>query len=250
MFSVKQLSQLAGVTSRTLRYYDQIDLLKPTRIGANGYRYYGEDALLRLQQILFYRELEMPLEDIQKIMRRRSFDALEALAEHREALQQRLRRLDRLIQTVDHTILYLRGKSDMNANEFFKGFTEEEEKKYTEEAMQMYDPETVQTSSRKWKSYSAAEKQRIAAEGAAVYADLLAAMPKGAASPEVQSIIGRWHRHIQYFWLPNDEQLVGLADLYNADPRFRKNFDQASPELASFMREAVQVYVQNRKRGK
>ena len=114
----------------------------------------------------------------------------------------------------------------------------------------MYDPETVQASAQKWKSYSAGEKQRIVAEGAAVYTDLLAAMPKGAASPEVQSIIARWHRHVQYFWVPNDDQLVGLADLYNEDSGFRKNFDKASPELAGFMREAVQVYVRERKHGK
>src|SRR5512142_2180529 len=102
MFTVKQLSRLAGVTSRTLRYYDQVGLLKPSRIGANGYRYYEEEALLRLQQILFYRELDMPLEDIKRIMRRRNFDIVEALRGHREALGRRASRLNSLIQTVDN----------------------------------------------------------------------------------------------------------------------------------------------------
>jgi DNA-binding transcriptional MerR regulator len=79
MLTVKKLSRLAGITPRTLHYYDEIGLLKPTRVGENGYRYYGEDALLRLQQILLYRQMDMPLASIQKIMGRRDFDVLSAL---------------------------------------------------------------------------------------------------------------------------------------------------------------------------
>ncbi len=86
MFTVKQLSKLAGVTPRTLHHYDAIGLLKPSRIGANGYRYYEQESLLRLQQILFYRELGIPLEEIKKIMGRRDFDVVEALQGHRQAL--------------------------------------------------------------------------------------------------------------------------------------------------------------------
>jgi hypothetical protein len=74
-------------------------------------------------------------------------------------------------------------------------------------------------------------------------------VPKGAASAEAQSAIGRWHRHLHYFWTPDDDQLLGLADLYNDDPHFRGNFDKISPELAGFMREAVKAYVQKRKKG-
>ncbi len=250
MFTVKQLSRLAGVTPRTLHHYDAIGLFKPSRIGANGYRYYEQESLLRLQQILFYRELELPLDEIKKIMGRRDFDVLAALQGHRQALNRQVNRLNRLIQTVDNTILHLKGKSAMSAKELFQGFTEEEEQRYTEEAMQMYDPETVKASAKKWKAYTPAEKQRIGAEGIAVYTDLLAAQSKGAASAEVQSAIARWHRHIEYFWIPDDEQLLGLVDLYNDDRRFRRNFDKVSPELAEFMREAVKLYVHKRKSGK
>ena len=91
MFTVKQLSKLAGVTPRTLHHYDAIGLLKPSRVGDNGYRYYGEESLLRLQQILFYRELGIPLEDIKKIMGRRDFDVLGALRSHKELCKSRLR---------------------------------------------------------------------------------------------------------------------------------------------------------------
>src|SRR5512135_1452395 len=123
MFTVKQLSKLAGVTPRTLHHYDAIGLLKPTRLGSNGYRYYDEAALLRLQQILFYREMEMPLDEIRKVMGRRDFDVLVALQGHRAALYGRVSRLNRLIETVDKTILHLKGRSAMNEKDFFAGFT-------------------------------------------------------------------------------------------------------------------------------
>jgi len=93
MFTVKQLSKLAGVTPRTLHHYDAIGLLKPSRVGENGYRHYGEGSLLQLQQILFYRELDMPLEDIKKIMTQSRFDVLDALESHKDALKKRIERL-------------------------------------------------------------------------------------------------------------------------------------------------------------
>ena len=105
MFTVKQLSRLAGITPRTLHYYDEIGLLKPSQVGDNGYRYYGEESLLRLQQILLYRELDLPLESIKKIMGRRDFDVLSALESHKEELSRRIAQMERLIETVDDTII-------------------------------------------------------------------------------------------------------------------------------------------------
>ena len=247
MFTVKQLSQLAGVTPRTLHHYDEIGLLKPSRVGENGYRYYGEEAVLRLQQILFYRELGIPLDDIKKIMGRRDFDVVGALYSHKEALQKQATRLNRLISTVDNTIDYLKGNVKMSNKQLFEAFSEEQQAEYEKEIMQKYDPATVKASAKKWKDYTAAEKQRIGDEGNALYQDILAAMPKGAASPEAQAGIERWRKHIEYFWIPDDGQLIGLANLYNEDSRFRANFDKIDPRLAEFLREAVKVYVENRK---
>ena len=248
MFTVKQLSKLAGVTPRTLHHYDAIGLLKPSRVGDNGYRYYGEESLLRLQQILFYRELGIPLEDIKNIMGRRDFDVMGALLSHKEALKKQAARLNRLINTVDNTILYLKGNKEMSNKQLFEAFSDEQQAEYEKEVMQKYDPATVQTSVKKWKEYTAMEKQRIGEEGNAVYQVVLAAMPKGAASFEAQAAIERWRKHIEYFWIPNEEQLLGLANLYNEDSRFKANFDKIDPRLAEFMREAVKIYVENRKK--
>ncbi|MBI3174010.1 MAG: MerR family transcriptional regulator [Chloroflexi bacterium] len=246
MFTVKQLSKLAGVTPRTLHHYDAIGLLKPSRIGDNGYRYYGEESLLRLQQILFYRELDIPLDEIKQIMGRRDFDVLGALHTHKDALQKQARRLERLIQTVDHTIEYLKGDTKMSEKGLFEGFSEEEQEKYAQEAEQMYDPETVRESNRKWKGYSAAKKEAVMAEGKAVYMDMIAVMPKGAASPEAQAIVERWRKHMDYFWTPKLDQLQPLADGYVEDARFKANFDKMHPQLAEFMRDAVAVYVKGK----
>ena len=141
MFTVKQLSDLAGVTPRTLHHYDSIGLLKPSRVGENGYRYYGEESILHLQQILFYRELGLPLDAIKKIMGRRDFDVLSALESHKVEIGKRIVRLERLVETVDNTISHLKGQKEMSKKQIFAGFSEAEQEKLAAEAEKMYDPE-------------------------------------------------------------------------------------------------------------
>jgi MerR family transcriptional regulator, thiopeptide resistance regulator len=136
----------------------------------------------------------------------------------------------------------------MSKKQLFVGFSDAQQAEYEKEAIQIYDPETVKASNQRWKSYTPAEKQLIKDEGNAIYEDILQAMPKGPFSPEAQACVGRWRRHIEYFWAPNDDQLVGLADLYNDDPRFKANFDKIDPNLAQFMRAAVKFYVERLKK--
>jgi DNA-binding transcriptional MerR regulator len=242
-YTVRQLSRLAGISVRTLHHYHTIGLLEPESVGANGYRYYGDESILRLQQILFYRELGFPLAEIRSMLEHSDFDPLEALGSHRLALAERIEHLKHLIQTVDDTILHLKGQKEMSKKQLFEVFNEEQQAEYEKEAMQMYDPATVKASMKKWKSYTTAEKERIGEEGNAAYDAILAAMPKGAASPEAQAGIERWRKHMDYFWTPNPDQLLGLAEMYNTDPRFKANFDKIDPRLAAFMVEAVKIYV-------
>jgi hypothetical protein len=181
-------------------------------------------------------------------MGRRDFDVLGALHSHKEALQKQVVRLNRLIHTVDHTIEHLKGNNIMSEKALFEGFSDEQQAEYEKEIAQKYDPATVKASRKKWNSYTDAEKQRIGEEGNTVYKDILAAMPKGPASREAQAGIERWRKHIEYFWIPNDEQLLGLANGYNDDPRFKATFDKIHPQLAEFIRDAVKIYVENRKK--
>jgi len=242
-YTVKKLADLAGVTPRTLRFYDRKGLLKPDAVGANGYRYYGPKSLIRLQQILFYRELDLPLAESRDLMGRRGFSAVRALEGHRQALQARIERLRRLIATVDETLLHLKGETPMPDKKLFEPFSDERQEAYARRAEKIYDPETVRASNRKWKAMGEAERKRVMDEGNAVYADIIAAIPEGPASPRVQACLARWHKHLLHFWTPAKEHLLGLAATYNDQPEFRANFDAMDPRLAPFMKEAVAVYV-------
>lgn len=241
-YSVKQLAAVAGVSARTLHYYDEIGLLRPSRNPENGYRVYQAEALLRLQQILFLRELDLSLEDIQRILDNPSFDLLPALEHHRQALLDRRQRLDQLVQTVESTIQHLKGNIDMDANDLYKGFSPEQELAYAEEAQRRWGEKNVKESQKRWGSYTPEKKQRILAEGGEIYQAIVAAMPQGPASPQAQDGIARWHQNLRYFYEPTPEILLGLGDLYNDDPDFNAFFQRIHPDLASFMRQAIQIY--------
>ncbi len=243
MLTVKQLSKLAGISPRTLHYYDEIGLLHPSQIGSNGYRYYDDNCVLRLQQILLYRELDLPLEQIKKITSQPAYDNVAALINHKQALQKRITRLKKLVETVEDTIQFIQGDKTMSKKQLFAALSQEDQEKMEEEALQMYDPQVVKDSHRNWKNYNKLEQDRILAEGNEIYQAIVDTMEQGAKSLQVQAQIARWHHHIEYFWSPNAEQLLGLADLYNYDPRFKANFDKFDPHLAEFMREAVAEYV-------
>ena len=126
-YTVKQLSSLAGVSVRTLHYSDEIGLLKPSAVGRNSYRYYDDDALFRLQQILFFRELDLDLMQIKAILDDKHFDRVTALQTHRRQLTEKIDRLQALIATVDNTILHLVGEVTMSKKRIFQGFDKEQE---------------------------------------------------------------------------------------------------------------------------
>jgi DNA-binding transcriptional MerR regulator len=243
-YTVKQLAQLAGVTVRTLHHYDEIGLLTSPVIGANGYRYYDEGSVLRLQSILFYRELDFPLEAIKAVLDRPDFSPITALREQRAALEAKLGRLHRLIVTIDQTINHLNGEKPMSTKQLFAVFTPEEAKHHADEAAKRWDAKTVRASQKKYAAYTPEQKARIADEGNAIYAEFVAAIPHGPASAQAQAIVPRWRKHLENFWTPNDAQCVSLAATYRDDPAFRKNFDAIHPELAAFVAEAVKAHME------
>ena len=170
-YTVKQLADLAGVSPRTLHYYDQIGLLRPEKVARNGYRCYDDLAMLRLQQILFFKELGFSLEQIREIMDQPGFNLQQALQLHKAGLQERLERLKRLIATVDRTILNLEGAYPMNKRQYFEGFSEEKQKRYEQEIRQRYGDKAFEGVT-DWNSYTPQQKAAIQAESEAIYADL------------------------------------------------------------------------------
>jgi MerR family transcriptional regulator, thiopeptide resistance regulator len=246
MYTVKQLAELAGITVRTLHHYDEIGLLPPTRIAANGYRQYDDAAVLRLQQILLYREIGLELLQIKDALDDPAFDMVEALRSHRSVLEQRVRRLHTLIHTVDSTIEHLEGKTIMsNKKKLFQGISQEQEAEWNREARLTYDPGIMKESARLWGSYSEAQKQAIFDEGNANAQALMEAMQAGlpATDETVQNLIARWHQHLHYFYTPTLEILRGLGELYVTDPRFKANIDNGSPGFAEYMQAGINQYV-------
>lgn len=242
MHTVKQLASLAGVSVRTLHHYDDIGLLAPTRVGENGYRYYDEQALLRLQQILFYRELDFDLPAIRAILDDPGFDRITALQTHRAALLTRIERLQTLIQTVDATILHHAGEVKMSTKRLFTGFSEEQQQRYQAEAEQQWG-DTARESARLWKSYGPEKQAAILEEGGRIYQDLAAHMSEGPDSPTVQALLARWHQHLRHFYEPTIEVLGGLGDMYNDHPDFNATFTAIHPDLPPFLKQAIGHYV-------
>ncbi|MBI9048882.1 MAG: MerR family transcriptional regulator [Anaerolineaceae bacterium] len=246
VYTIKQLSRLAGVSTRTLRYYDQIGLLNPTRNPDNGYREYSAATLLQLQQILFFRELDFSLQDIQEIINSPNFDVLNALEVHRKNLLQRVQRLNHLVETVEKTVKHLRGETTMTEGEYYGGFSEEQEKRYTEEARQRYDAKAVDESVNRWKSYSKEQKNKILEEGAANTRALASLMDKDPASEEVQEVVKAWHKHIEYFYLCSYEIAKGLGQLYVDDAAFRANYEAFHPDMPEFFQKAINIYCEGK----
>src|SRR5690606_10579070 len=150
MYTVKQVSALADVTVRTLHHYDEIGLLRPTTVGTNGYRYYDDAALLRLQQILFYREIGLELAQIRDILDRPDFDLLTALRSHRTVLADKSRRIEQLITTIDATISHLAGEMTMSKRRMSEPFSDEQQNQYEREARLQWDPDLVNSSIKLW----------------------------------------------------------------------------------------------------
>jgi MerR family transcriptional regulator, thiopeptide resistance regulator len=243
MLTVKKLAQAAGVSPRTLHYYDQIGLLKPSAVGKNGYRHYDEAALLRLQQILFYREMEVDLERIRRILDRPDFDLVSALQEHRAALQQKIQRMQALIRTIDVTILHQMGEIKMTEKSIFTGFSEEQQKAYEDKAAALWGEEPVRKSAKLWNIYSKEKQERIKKEGGEIYSDIAGRMHEGPESAAVQACLKRWHQHLRYFYEPTPEILRGLGAAYNDHPDFHATFAAIHPDLPAFLKQAITLYV-------
>jgi DNA-binding transcriptional MerR regulator len=247
-YTVHKLSQLAGVSTRTLRYYDEIDILSPARINSSGYRIYGEKEVDRLQQILFYRELGVSLEDIKKIMNEPSFDGEAALKEHRKQLLEKRKQLDLLIANVEKTLAQSERGIKMSDQEKFEGFKqkmiEDNEKEYGKEIREKYGEETVNRSNDKLKNMTEEEYKEVKALEESVKETLAEAFEIGNPAGELAQKAADLHRQwLTYYWSDySKEAHVGLTNMYVQDERFRAYYDEKQPGTAEFLRDAVLVY--------
>ena len=252
-YTVHKLSKLAGVSTRTLRYYDEIGLLAPAKINTSGYRLYGRDEVDRLQQILFYRELGVGLEKIKQIITAPSFDRNNALREHREQLLEKRRQLDLLIATIDKTIATTEGRITMSDQEKFEGFKQnlidENERKYGTEIRTKYGNEVVDKSNAKVKGMSQADYEEVTKLAQEILDTLKAAMKTGdPAGPLAQKAADLHRRWLSFYWDGyTKEAHAGVTQMYVDDERFKAYYDRNQPGMAEFLRDAVLVYTGTKK---
>ena len=242
-YTVQQLARLAGVSVRTLHHYDHVGLLKPSTRTAAGYRQYGEADLLRLQQILFFKELDFPLTDIQAILDQPGFDQVQALHDHKRLLQQEADRLGQLLNTIEKTISRLtEGSMTMTDEELYEGFTPDQIERYTREVNARYDPKIVAESNRRVRNMSKAQWQAVKAEGGAVAQQLADLMDKQPSDVAVQAAIARHYAWVDNFWHPTAESYRGLGQGYADHPEFRAFYEKYRPGLADFLCAAMSYY--------
>ncbi|CFX95186.1 TipAS antibiotic-recognition domain [Syntrophomonas zehnderi OL-4] len=247
-YTVQKLSRLAGISSRTLRYYDEIGILKPARINSSGYRIYGQNEVDRLQQILFYRELGVSLDHIKEMLTVPDFDRAAALRCHREKLLEKKAQLELLIMNVEKTLAAAEGRTKMSDQEKFQGFKqkmiEENEEKYGKEIREKYGEETVARSNQKFMAMTEEQYAEVTALEARFRAILEEARqggdPAGALAQQAADLHRQW---LAYYWSEySKEAHAGVARMYVEDERFKVYYDRTQPGTAEFLREAVLIY--------
>jgi MerR family transcriptional regulator, thiopeptide resistance regulator len=246
-YTVKKLSELSGVSVRTLHYYDQIGLLKPKSYNRNGYRQYDEENMVRLQQIMFFRELDFGLEEIKKIMAQPDFDVLESLQSHQVLLAKKAARLIEILRTVEKTIKKLKGETEMEINEYYRGFSDEQIEKYREEVRRRWGENTLNESEARITGMGKDKFGAIQAEGSAIFKTISLNISRGADSPEVQEQIVKWRRWLENFSSYSDEAVLGLGRVYSQHAEFAAFFRKIHPDLPEFLTSAIEYYCAQQK---
>lgn len=240
-YTVKTVSEIAGISIRTLHHYDDIGLLRPAQRTASGYRLYTEEDLERLQQVLFFRELGFGLHEIKDIIDSPGFDRRQALLKHRQLLLERRERLTRLVQLVDRTLDAMEGGIKMDEKERFDGF---DQAQFEEEVRRRWgETKEYEESTRRARGYTKADWAAIQEDGHQILQQIASLMDRAPLDPEVQEWIGRHHKQINdRFYTCSPEVYRGLGDLYVEDERFKAYFERIKPGMARFMRAAMHAY--------
>lgn len=246
-YSVKKLGGLAGVTVRTLHLYDRLGLLKPAVRTAAGYRLYGEKELLRLQQILFYKELDIPLQEIRQILDQPGFDTITALKSHKRALKGRVERIMKMMETVNKTISNLKEGKMLKHEELYEGLPKEQIEAYRKEAIEKWGKETVEKSEFQLKNLGGTELHELKENFMTVNRQLEAMKEQDPQSSGVQELMAVHYGCIARFWgtKPTGEAYSGLGELYVQDERYTLKQGSPDPVFAEFMRKAMAFYALN-----
>lgn len=243
-WSIQEIARRAGTTSRTLRHYGDVGLLAPSRTGANGYRYYDQEALVRLQRILLLRELGLPLPAIKDVLEGQR-DTAAALRTHLRLLEQERERIGRQIASVRTTLHRTGQGEELMAEEVLDGF---DHTRYEQEVTERWGREAYERGSRWWSGLGEEERARFQGVHEAVARDYGEARAAGLepGSEQVQDIA---RRHCAWLSVTTEitrAYVTGLGEMYVADPRFGRNYDRYGDGTAVFVRDALTIYAQHR----
>jgi DNA-binding transcriptional MerR regulator len=258
-YSVQDLAKIAGTNRRTLQHYDDIGLLKPQRLDRNNYRRYTREDLLRLQQIMFFRELDFPLAEIMNILNSPQFDMKKALEDHRNLIGLKRKRLGDLIKTIDKTIISIsaldmknkklrKDRAIMPDKELYSSFSTKEVDLYAEEAKERWGHTIAyKQSQERYGKMTKEEKEKIGVEGDTLMRSIAECFKSGesATSSKVQKLIARHYEGLRTFYDPNPEMYKGLAEMYVADPRFTAFYDKYAVGLAPYMKDGMIAYAES-----
>ncbi len=249
-YTINKIAKMSGVSTRTLRYYDDLGLLKPTRITSSNYRIYGEKEIDKLQLILFYRELEVPLLKIKDIINDKGFDEVDALEEHRVNLELKLEKYKKLINTLDETIKTRKEHINMKDNDKFEGFKDklisDNEEKYGDEVREKYGEDSLDYSNKKVKNMSKEEYDRIVTLTNEVNSTIKAAFETGDPTSELAMKACELHKKwLMVYWKEySKEAHLGVVKMYVEDDRFKEYYNKnACIGAAEFLYEAIKVYL-------
>lgn len=250
MYSIGELSEMAGVSARALRYYDRLGLLKPAYTNEAGYRFYGEREVDLLQQILFYRERGFDLKTIRHLLCAEDFDVVRALEEHLLELERQRARVDALIRLVERSVRALRGEENMSDKEKFEAFKErivrENEEKYGAELREKYGEEEAEASQKKILGMSEKDYERFQGLGREIQERLQAAVLDGVSpdSSEAGRIVSLHREWLGMTWKKyTQEAHRAMANLYISDERFKLYYDREVPGCAELLQRAIEYHV-------
>lgn len=251
--TVKQLAAISGITVRALHHYHEIGLLQPAFVGPNGYRYYGRKELLRLQQILFHRELGIPLNAIAGLLDLKSDDHIGMLRKQREKLEAERERYRVLIETIDRTIEVLNGERLLANADLYKGFSSEKQAGYEAWLAERYGESMragIESAKRSYASLTSAEREALGRELQEIEDALASALREGLdpASDRIAGLITRHRTWVAAMWgRPcSPEAYSGLADLYLACPDFVARYERIEKGFADYLARAMKLHVKRR----
>jgi DNA-binding transcriptional MerR regulator len=248
-YSVQQLAKLSGVSIRTLHLYDQMGLLKPHIRTDARYRLYSGAELLRLQQILFYKELDFPLKEIQQILDEPGFDVIEALKSHQKGLTARKKRLQVLLKTIGNTLQTLQNKTMLNLDELYDGLSRKESAAHRQEAISVYGNEVVEKAEKHLKTLDKAALQQLVSQQKDLARQLALLKNEDPGAEKVQQLVHTHYKNTRQLWGTADavdkqaDAYEGLGKLYLADERFTQVDGESDPEFREFLNSAMSHYV-------